>query len=170
MYVARPVIRDQIVTRSCERRTHQRAIDGYKGKESDSLTPHSEKHKMLLPSGAHSALTKPSAPDSILASQVSSLSLKTLTTPRFAHAASMYSESFDQAMWDIQPSCVTVDDDDDLPRENERIDVVADGDVSTSHVRAIWKVSDRRTTRRSWTAVRMNWAPGLNATRFDVCL
>lgn len=83
----------------------------------------------------------------------------------------MYSESRDHEICDIQPSEPAFDEAGlvDL-EEKERIECVADGDVSTSHVLAIWNESALRTISRSSTAVRTNWAPGLNATRPEVCL
>jgi len=45
-----------------------------------------------------------------------------------------------------------------------------DGKDGTCHDRETWKVSARRTTRRSETAVNMKCAPGLKATRQPDCL
>lgn len=131
------------------------------------LTPHSEKHNMDLPSGAHSAFARPSAPASMDACQDSSRSLNTLTTPAFADAASTYSESDDQPACDIQDAggCVVC-----LGSCLPACDGRASDGGSSCQVRVIWKESARRMTSRSCTAVRINWAPGLKATRDAVCL
>ena len=123
------------------------------------LTPHSEKHRTVRPSGAHSAFTNPSDPASILALHVSSRSLNTLTTPVFAHAPRTYSESHDHPAWVIhafEPLSPDLSRNDDGPAlvTFDRAAEVGEGVESTSQVRAIWKESERRMMRRSWTAVR----------------
>jgi len=128
-------------------------------------TPHSEKHNMVRPSGAHSARTRPSAPESILAVQSSSLSLNTCTTPFFAFAANRYSESQDHAACVIEMSEVVVWA---FGLAGVKRACVGDGDASKSQERVIWKVSACLTTSLSWNAVRMKCAPGLKDTReFD---
>ena len=139
------------------------------------LTPHSEKQSTVLPSGAHSAFTRPSDPASILALHVSSRSLNTLTTPVFAHAPRTYSESHDHPACVIhafEPLSPDLSRNDDGPAlvTFDRAAEVGEGVESTSQVRAIWKESERRMMRRSWTAVRRKWVPGLNDTREAVCL
>ena len=135
-----------------------------------TLTPHSEKHNTVRPSGAHSAFTRPSEPASILAFHVSSRSLNTHTTPVFAHAPRTYSESHDH------PACeIHAFDELSLRAAGPAVPTpsaaeVGEGVVSTSQVRAIWNESERRTIKRSCTAVRRKWVPGLNATSEAVCL
>lgn len=104
----------------------------------------------------------PSAPASIRPDHSSSLSLNICTTPRFAHAARMYSESHDQPAWDIHKSEEVAtefgefDFDLDVVVVETRSCVwVGDGDASSSQVRVIWKVSTRRIMSLSCTAVRM---------------
>lgn len=99
------------------------------------LTPHSENAMILRPSGAHSALKRPSTPDSIFAVQSSSRKEYTLTIPRFAQHASIYVESVDQPIWVIHAS---FDFPDALDVEGPAIiSFEAAGDVLTSQVRVI---------------------------------
>jgi hypothetical protein len=96
------------------------------------------------------------------ADQVSSLSLKIWTTPFFAEAARIYSESVDQPMLDIELSA------EDVFGRGNRMDW--DGLESSVHDLDTWNEIDLRTTSLSCIAVRINWAPGLNATRDPDCL
>ena len=82
------------------------------------------------------------------------------TTPFFAEAARIYSESEDQPMLDIQLSAEAAEE--TFERGKRRIDW--DGFESTSHDLDIWNETDLRTMSLSCTAVSMKWAPGLNAT------
>jgi hypothetical protein len=151
----------------------QRLLKCVKFRGRRQLTPHSEKQRIVRPSGAHSAFTRPSAPESIREFQSSSRSLKTWTEPFLEHAAKRYSESQDHPMCEIQFSDVAV-----AALRLGALDfdgfeirlAVGVGDVSTSHVRVIWKVSARRTISLSCTAVRMKCAPGLNDTSPANCL
>ena len=120
------------------------------------LTPHSEKQRILRLSGAHSALTRPSAPASILAVHCSSLIEYTFTTARLATTASMYSESKLQAAWVIQPS-----EGAGLAVALASKAVVADGEQSTAQVWKIPSLSERRTTSLSLTADKKKFPPGL---------
>lgn len=92
----------------------------------------------------------------------------------------MYSESHDQPAcvihaFDPEPPSPGLSRSDDGPAPEpvpycDSAAAVGEGEVSTSQVRAIWKESERRMIRRSWTAVRRKCVPGLNDTREDVCL
>lgn len=136
-----------MVTRSCQASItngHQDEI---------LLTPHWEKQRMWRPSGAHSALRRPSAPASIRAFHVSSLSLNTSTTPFFADAASRYSESHDQPAWDIQPSAVAPELD-EVDFDLDEMLVVLEG-AAIIQVRVICRVSVRLTIKVFSTTLKM---------------
>lgn len=171
-YIAAPVTKDQIVTRNYAHMSSTSTLhrqDHWQANEL-KLTPHSEKHSTVLPSGAHSALTRPSEPASIFALHSSSLNLYTHTTPVFAHAPRTYSESHDQPACVIHaPPSPCLSRREDVPAFDSAA-AVGEGEVSTSQVRAIWNESERRMIRRFSTAVSRKWVPGLNETSKEVCL
>lgn len=137
MYVAAPVTRDHTVTLSLGRVNTR--LDEFSPQ--NKRTPHSEKQRTLRPSGDHSALTSPSAPDWMHTFQFSSRILYTLTTPRFAQAARIYSESQDQAAWVTNASEGGGDALDETGTERAgclpNTAAVAEGEESTSQVLVI---------------------------------